>query len=75
MSPVRIRLRRAAVESHLARRNWTKSQLADLAGIHRSHLSDLLAGRKSAGPHVRQRLLETLGASFDELFEIVPPKA
>src|SRR5437879_55232 len=75
MSPVRVRLRRAAVEAYLARRNWTKSQLAGRTGIHRSHLSDLLAGRKSAGPHVRQRLLETLDASFDDLFEIVSPKA
>lgn len=69
---VRVVLRRAAIETRLARLNWTKSQLAARAGISRGHLSDLLAGRKRPRPKLRERLLDTFGATFDELFQIVP---
>ncbi len=68
---IRVRLKRVAFEAALARRNMTKTALARAAGLHRTHLSDLLAGRASPGPRTRRRLLEALGASFDELFEIV----
>ncbi len=68
---MRVRLKRAAVEAALLRRNWTKTALARLAGLHRTHLSDLLAGRTSPGPRTRQRLLEILGGEFDDFFEIV----
>jgi len=66
-----VLLRRAAIETRLARLNWTKSELAARAGISRGHLSDLLAGRKRPRPELRERLLNTFGATFDELFQIV----
>jgi transcriptional regulator with XRE-family HTH domain len=68
---MRVRLKRDAVEAALVRRNWTKTTLARLAGLHRTHLSDLLAGRANAGPQTRQRLLEILGGDFDDYFEII----
>ncbi|HEV2357660.1 MAG TPA: helix-turn-helix transcriptional regulator [bacterium] len=70
---MRVRLRRAAVEVAIARRNLTKTALARKTGLHRTHLSDLLAGRTYPGPKTRQRLLEVLGGTFDEFFEIVDP--
>lgn len=71
MDSVRVRLRRNALEAQLVRRNWTRAHLAHLVGIHRSYLSDVLAGRRYVGPTLRQRLLETLGATFDDFFEII----
>ncbi len=67
---VRVRLKAAALEAALARRNLTKTAFARLAGLHRTHLSDLLAGRTNPGPRTRRRLLATLNAEFDDLFEI-----
>ena len=71
MDPALVRLKRSTVELKLARHNWTRTHLARLLGVHRSYLSDLLAGRKYAGPTTRQRLLEILGATFDDFFEII----
>lgn len=68
----RVRLKAEAVEAALARRNITKTALAQAAGLHRTHLSDLLAGRASPGPRTRQRLLDVLCGAWDEFFEIVP---
>lgn len=67
----RVRIRRAAVEEVLARRNLTKTAFARLVGLHRTHLSDLLAGRVQPGPRTRKRLLDALGSEFDAYFEIV----
>ena len=67
---MRVRLKRAAVEIVLVRRNLTKTALALHAGLHRTHLSDLLAGRATPGPQTRCRLLEILGGEFDDYFEI-----
>jgi len=67
---MRVRLKRAAVEIVLVRRNLTKTALAVNAGLHRTHLSDLLAGRAAPGPQTRRRLLEVLGGEFDDYFEI-----
>ncbi len=68
---MRIRVRRAALEAALARRNLTMTALAREIGYTRTHVSDLLAGRVSPGPKMQQRLLDVLGGTFDELFEIV----
>ncbi len=67
---MRVRLKARALEEALARRNLTKTALARLAGLHRTHLSDLLAGRTSPGPRTRQRLQDALGVLWAELFEI-----
>lgn len=71
---VTVRLKAAELETALARRNLTKTAFAHLAGLHRTHLSDLLAGRVSPGPRTRQRLLDVLGGDFDEIFEIIDKK-
>ncbi len=68
---MRVRVKRAAIEMALVRRNWTKTALAGLAGLHRTHLSDLLSGRTSPGPRTRQRILDLLGGEFDDFFEII----
>lgn len=68
---MRVRLKRAAVELAILRRNLTKTALARLAGLHRTHLSDLLAGRTAPGPQTRQRLLDVLGGTFDDYFEVM----
>jgi transcriptional regulator with XRE-family HTH domain len=68
---MRVRLRQAALEAAIARRNLTKTELARRMGMHRTHLSDILAGRTHPGPKTRQRLLDALGGTFDEFFEIV----
>ncbi len=67
---LRVRLKTRAFEETLARRNLTKTAFARLAGLHRTYLSDLLAGRTNPGPQTRRRLLEALNAEFDDLFEI-----
>lgn len=70
---MRVRLKRAAVETAIAQRNLTKTALASQTGLHRTHVSDLLAGRTFAGPQTRRRLLQALGGTFDEFFEIIGP--
>jgi len=72
---MRVCLKRPAIEEALARRNLTKTALARLTGLHRTHLSDLLAGRANPGPQTRQRLLDILGGQFDDFFEIVEDHA
>ncbi len=66
----RVRLKRTALEDALARRNLTKTAFAREIGLHRTHLSDLLAGRTYPGPKTRQRLLDVLGGDFDAWFQI-----
>jgi transcriptional regulator with XRE-family HTH domain len=68
---MRVRVRRAALEAAIVRHNLTKTALARQMRMHRTHLSDLLAGRTSPGPKTRQRMIEALGGTFDEFFEIV----
>ena len=68
---MQVRVKRGANEVDNLRRNLTKTALARLAGLHRTHLSDLLAGRAAPGPRTRQRLLDALGGGFDDYFEIV----
>lgn len=65
-----VRIKRTAVEAAHARRNLTQTAFARLARLHRTYLSDLLAGQVSAGLRTRQRLLEVLGGDFDAYFEV-----
>jgi len=68
---MQVRLKREVVEMAILRRNLTKTALARLAGLHRTHLSDLLAGRTAPGPQTRQRILDVLGGVFDDYFEVM----
>lgn len=69
---MRVRINRQATLELLLRRNMTQRELAQRARLGPSHLSHLLAGRRSPSPGVRRRLLEALApAEFSDLFEIM----
>ncbi len=72
---MKVRVRRAALEAAIVRHNLTKTALAREMRMHRTHLSDLLAGRTHPGPRTRRRLLDALDGTFDEFFEIVDAEA
>jgi transcriptional regulator with XRE-family HTH domain len=67
----RVRVKRDALEVALVRKNLTKTAFARAARLHRTYLSDILAGRASPGPAARQRMLDVLGGSFDDYFDIM----
>lgn len=55
-----------------ARLNVSQNHLASICGITSGYMSQLLSGRRCAGPLVRERLLKHFPKlSFDELFEEV----
>jgi transcriptional regulator with XRE-family HTH domain len=66
-----VRVRQAALEAALARRNLTKTALAREMGYTRTHVLDVLAGRVSPGPKMQRRILDVLGGSFAEFFEVI----
>lgn len=69
----RVILNAAAVWELLDRLDMSQNQLARLAGISPSHLSQLMNGKSSPSPRVRRRLMEVLGVDdFRRLFLIVP---
>ncbi len=63
-------VRGAAQSRCVGSRSRTATAFARLVGLHRTHLSDLLAGRANPGPRTRRRLLEALNVEFDDLFEV-----
>ncbi len=71
---LRVRLKARAFEEALARRNMTKAAFARQTGLNRTHLSDLLAGRTVPGARTQQRILNALGGTFEQFFEIVRRK-
>ena len=71
--PTRVLLKAAAVWQLLDRLDMSQNQLARLAGISPSHLSQVMNGKSSPSPRVRRRLMEALGVDdFHQLFIIVP---
>jgi transcriptional regulator with XRE-family HTH domain len=61
---------KSAVRTAIAKLNISQNQLARSCGITSGYLSQLLSGKRCAGPVVRARLLEQLdGLAFDDLFE------
>jgi transcriptional regulator with XRE-family HTH domain len=56
----------------VARRNQSQNRFARSCGITSGHFSQLLTGKRFAGPDVRERLLNALKPlTFDDLFEEV----
>ena len=71
--PIRVILNAAAVWDLQDRLDLSQNQLARLASISPSHLSQLMNGKSSPSPRVRRRLMEVLGVDdFHRLFLIVP---
>ena len=71
--PTRVILKAAAVWELLDLLDISQNELARLAGISPSHLSQLMNGKSSPSPRVRRRLMEVLGVDdFHRLFLIVP---
>jgi transcriptional regulator with XRE-family HTH domain len=68
----KVLLKTEAVERAIAALNMSKSEFARRAGLHRTHLSDLLSGRCRPGPQTRERIMAVLGGAFGDWFEIIP---
>jgi len=48
----------------------TQSELAEMASLHRTYISELERGIKEPGFHVLCRLVRALPGSLDELFSV-----
>jgi transcriptional regulator with XRE-family HTH domain len=70
---------RADIRRIVARRNQSQNRFAQRCNLTSGHLSQLLSGKRLAGPDVRRRLLEALHPMiFDEIFEELearPPRS
>ena len=65
----RVRLDSRAVWDYLTRRNISQNELARLAEVSPSYLSELVAGTKSPQAGTRRKLLGAMdGKTFDDLF-------
>ena len=65
----RVRLDARAVWDYLTRRNISQNELARLAELSPSYLSELVAGTKSPQAGTRRKLLAAMdGLTFDDLF-------
>lgn len=73
---MRVRLKQGRLQEILARSSLSQNAWAMRVGVSRGHWSDIVNGKH---PHpsakTRQQMLDTLGVSFDELFEIESPGA
>ena len=66
---VKIKLR--LLLTVMAKRNMSQNALAREVGITSGHFSQMLTGLKCPGPDYRQRLMDSSGLAWDDLFEIV----
>jgi transcriptional regulator with XRE-family HTH domain len=62
---------RPEVRRSLARLNISQNELARTIGLTSGFMSQLLTGRRLAGPVTRRRLMGALPLDFDQLFEEV----
>ena len=70
---MRIRLKIAVLQQHIARAALSQNHWAIKLGLSKGHFSNLLSGRHPwPSARTRERMLEVLGLPFDELFEIEP---
>jgi transcriptional regulator with XRE-family HTH domain len=59
------------VRREIARLNISQNGLARAVGLSSGYMSQLLSGKRFAGPETPHRLMEIIKLSFDELFEEV----
>jgi transcriptional regulator with XRE-family HTH domain len=61
---------RPEIRRELARLNLSQNTLARRAGVSSGFMSQLLTGRRFAGPETRQKIMDCLPKlNFDQLFE------
>jgi len=60
----------AAVRNRRERRGLTQEALAELAGLERTYLTDLEAGRRNPSVKTLDRLARALGVKVHTLFEL-----
>ena len=66
---VLVYVKRKPFKKLLAVRNLSLANAAELLGVHRSYVNDLLSHRSSAGPKVRKKIMEAFQLEFSELFQ------
>lgn len=70
----RVRIKIAAVYAQLDRLHMSQSDLARKAGLTSGYVSQVISGKRTPSPAVRQRIQDALGVDeFDELFELEVP--
>lgn len=68
---MRVRLKRKRLAKLLTQRQVSQNRWAQILGLSRGHLSDLLGGRHVyPSARTRRKLLEKLEVPFEELFEV-----
>ncbi|HSR69886.1 MAG TPA: ADOP family duplicated permease [Acidobacteriota bacterium] len=68
---MRIRLKTDRLQQELSKKKVSLNRWEQMLGLGRGHLSLLLSGkRRYPNPETRHKLLEGLGVSFEDLFEI-----
>jgi len=71
---MRVKLKSRRLSRELARSPLTLNRWAQRMGLSSGHLSDLVNGRRVyPRPTTRQKILDALDLSFEELFEIEEP--
>jgi transcriptional regulator with XRE-family HTH domain len=70
MTMLKVKLKSSAVQRVMAKRNMSQNVLAMRVGISSGYISQLMCGTRHASPMVRQKMLDSLGLSFDEVFTI-----
>lgn len=70
-SKIRTRVRTEALQTVLARRSISQTQLAEMLRVSPAAVSKLVRGVRDPRSGLRQRLMTVLGLGFDDLFEIV----
>jgi transcriptional regulator with XRE-family HTH domain len=70
---MRVVLKADIVREKAAQRNLSLEEVAHASRMHPTHLYKVLSGRYSRQmtPAKRRALLEALGASFDDIFELI----
>ena len=68
---LRTKLNRRAFEIAITKRNISQNHAAQKIGVSKTHLSQLVTGKKSPSPATRQRILDYFqGSTFDDFFVI-----
>ena len=70
---IKIKLKPRRLLIVLAKRNISQNTFAREGGITSGHFSQMLTGGRCPGPVYRQRIMDSSGLTWDELFEVVEP--